>query len=203
MDRAYSHPPHGILGNQLLGHSEIIRYGSTTRSFGANVKRIPMGSAIEDEWEDEGSNVPPGVMTLERCNTSPMFTRPSLLTKLFHDHGAQLMQNPSLQSTPKPPNGPFTSHFPQEDSSLVRPHVFRPMATSTVHSRATSPHTTRRNMLETELPETLRWNLLREREEKKATINVVKKRLQTAELAVPRTRNEIEGDLQDYYQKGW
>ncbi|KAF2801786.1 uncharacterized protein BDZ99DRAFT_483339 [Mytilinidion resinicola] len=138
--------------------------------------------------------MPPGVITLERCNTSPIFTRLSLLTKLFHDHGAQLMQNPFLQSTPKPPNSLFTSHFPQEDSSLVRPYVFRPMATLTVHLRATSLYTTRRNILEMELPELLHWNLLREQEEKKATINAVKKRLQTAELAVPKTRNEIEGD---------
>lgn len=49
-----------------------------------------------------------------------------------------------------------------------------------LHQAAFSPRTTRRNMLATELTESLRRNLLRERSHKSLTVNAVLKRRHTA-----------------------
>jgi len=54
------------------------------------------------------------------------------------------------------------------------------MTTSNTHQPALSPRTTRRNMLQTELTESLRKDLLWERQQKNATNNAVLKRQQSA-----------------------
>jgi hypothetical protein len=53
-------------------------------------------------------------------------------------------------------------------------------ATGMHHQAALSPRTTRRNMLATELTESLRRNLLRERSQKTSTANAVLKRRHTS-----------------------
>ena len=159
-------------------------------------------SAIEDEddsdWEDSSSesgepiNEDKGLF--QRVPSRPELTsRTSLLTTLIHqpDRAAALAQmatksSPALhRSRTSSRNGPSVACSPQEESILstqykassAKPII---MTTSNVHPPALSPRTTRRNMLSTELTESLRKHLLWERQQKSTTANAVLKRRHTA-----------------------
>ncbi|PSN75503.1 DUF1752-domain-containing protein [Corynespora cassiicola Philippines] len=168
----------------------------------------------EEDWEDDNDESEPSSMiepTFQRVDSRPNLTsRRSLLTSLMHEGDrAQALQNAASRSTPairrsrtSTPNGPSTGNSPQEDSGLMmRQQIPRSkpiiMTTSNVHPPALSPRTTRRNMLQTELTQSLRQNLLWERQQKNATTNAVNKRHQSA-VSVPALRramttNDIKG----------
>lgn len=179
-------------------------------------------NAIEDEdsddegWEDEvEDSVPPSVddkTLFQRVDSKPNLkpTR-SLLTTLIHEpQRAQAMQEAAIRSGAPAirrsrtctPNGPSTGNSPQEDGGLMmRQQIPRTqpiiMTTSNVHPPMLSPRTTRRNMLQTELTQSLRQNLLWERQHKNATTNAVNKRAQSA-VSIPALRramttNDIKG----------
>ncbi|KAF2181048.1 DUF1752-domain-containing protein [Zopfia rhizophila CBS 207.26] len=176
----------------------------------------------EDQWEDDDDSGPSSMNEKEyfqRVDSKPNLTsHRSLLTTLMHEGDrAQALQNAASRSTPAirrsrttTPNGPSTGNSPQEDSGLMmRTHVPRSkpiiMTTSNVHPPALSPRTTRRNMLQTELTESLRKNLLWERQQKHATTNAVNKRHQSA-ASIPALRramttNDIKG-LNAFPQQG-
>ncbi|KAF2263097.1 DUF1752-domain-containing protein [Lojkania enalia] len=169
----------------------------------------------DEEWEDDNEDSGPSSVNdnmFHKVDSRPNLTsRRSLLTTLMHEGDrAQALQNAASQSTPairrsriSTPNGPSTGISPQEDSGLmIRPQATRAkpiiMTTSNVHPPALSPRTTRRNMLQTELTQSLRQNLLWERQQKNATTNAVNKRHQSAAASIPALRramttNDIKG----------
>jgi len=176
-------------------------------------------NAIEDEdsdedWEDDDNSQPSSVNDKElfqRVDSRAHLTsHRSLLTDLMNEGDrAQALLNAACRSTPAlrrsrahTPNGPSTGNSPQEDSGLMmRTQVPRSkpiiMTTSNVHPPTLSPRTTRRNMLQTELTESLRKNLLWERQQKNATTNAVTKRHNSA-VSIPALRraattNDIKG----------
>jgi hypothetical protein len=168
----------------------------------------------EDDWEDDDNSGPSSMAEkdmFQRVDSKPNLkpTR-SLLTTMMHEKDRmQALQNAASRSQPAirrsrttSPNGPSTGNSPQEDAGLMmRAQVPRSkpiiMTTSNVHPPALSPRTTRRNMLQTELTQSLRQNLLWERQQKNSTTNAVNKRAQSA-VSIPALRramttNDIQG----------
>lgn len=162
----------------------------------------------QDDWEDEednsGTSSPaPKELFHKVDSTANLRSRRSLLTTMMHEGDRALaLQNAASRSTPAirrsrttTPNGPSTGSSPQEDQGLMmRPQATRAkpiiMTTSNVHPPALSPRTTRRNMLQTELTQSLRQNLLWERQQKNATTNAVNKRAQSA-VSIPALRRAM------------
>jgi hypothetical protein len=176
-------------------------------------------NAIEEEdseWEDDNEESgPPSVddrSLFQRVDSKPNLTsHRSLLTSMMHQGDrAKALQEAATRASAPPirrsrtstPNGPSTGTSPQEDSGLMmRQQIPRTqpiiMTTSNVHPPMLSPRTTRRNMLQTELTQSLRQNLLWERQHKNATTNAVNKRAQSA-VSIPALRramttNDIKG----------
>ncbi|KAI2794472.1 hypothetical protein POX_a01071 [Penicillium oxalicum] len=160
-------------------------------------------SAIEDDedsdWEDSvtesGRSTPDERSELfQRVDSRPnLVSRRSLLTMMMHQPGR--MQGNGFRSSPAlqrsrltSPNGPSMPASPaehdEENLTMRGPDVPRskPIVMKPPHpqSVAHSPRTTRRNMLATELTESLRRHLLWERQQKSATANAFLKRRHTA-----------------------
>jgi len=160
-------------------------------------------SAIEDDedsdWEDSvtesgSASVDERPELFQRVDSRPnLVSRRSLLTMMMHQppkmQGNNFRSSPALQrSRLTSPNGPSIPASPPEndEESLTmrgpdvprsKPIVMKPPHP---HSVAHSPRTTRRNMLATELTESLRRHLLWERQQKSATANAFLKRRHTA-----------------------
>ncbi|KAJ5669625.1 hypothetical protein N7462_010695 [Penicillium macrosclerotiorum] len=160
-------------------------------------------SAIEDDedsdWEDSvtesgKSSVDERPELFQRVDSRPnLVSRRSLLTMMMHQPGR--MQGNAFRSSPAlqrsrltSPNGPSIPASPPEndEESLTmrgpdvprsKPIIMKPPPPQSV---AHSPRTTRRNMLATELTESLRRHLLWERQQKSATANAFLKRRHTA-----------------------
>lgn len=160
-------------------------------------------SAIEDDedsdWEDSvtesgKSSVDERPELFQRVDSRPnLVSRRSLLTMMMHQPGR--MQGNAFRSSPAlqrsrltSPHGPSIPASPPEndEESLTmrgpdvprsKPIVMKPPNPQSV---AHSPRTTRRNMLATELTESLRRHLLWERQQKSATANAFLKRRHTA-----------------------
>ncbi|KAH1422281.1 hypothetical protein LV164_002111 [Aspergillus fumigatus] len=157
-------------------------------------------SAIEDDedsdWEDSvtesGRSSVEERELFKRVDSRPnLVSRRSLLTMMMHQ--PTKMQGPASRSSPAlqrsrltSPNGPSIPASPPEDEeeSLTmrgpdvprsKPIIVKPSPQSVAHS----PRTTRRNMLATELTESLRRHLLWERQQKSATANAFLKRRHT------------------------
>ncbi|MCJ1406261.1 hypothetical protein MMC19_000326 [Ptychographa xylographoides] len=204
-------------------------------------------SAIEEEedesdWEDSasesGSSSVNDKQLFQRVDSRPHLpSRRSLLTTLIHqpDRAAALAEQAlkSSKSTPalrrsrkSSPTGPSTAGSSDDESTFVTPEPKVPGArpiiitTSNTHPPALSPRTTRRNMLATELTESLRKHLLWERQQKNTTANAVLKRRHTAhDMANLQNFPEATGSgttsknnswnhyfdhgLGEYHQKGW
>lgn len=160
-------------------------------------------SAIEDDedssdWEDSvtesGRSSVDDKELFQRVNSRPnLVSRRSLLTMMMHQP-ARMNPNgsrssPALQrSRLSSPNGPSIPASPPDDDEenltmkgpdvpRSKPIIVRPTPQQPV---AHSPRTTRRNMLATELTESLRRHLLWERQQKSSTANAVFKRRHTA-----------------------
>ena len=202
-------------------------------------------SAIEDEddeeWEDSatdsGGSSPSDKQLFQRVDSKPnLVSRRSLLTTQLHqsDRAAALagMASSSQPATRRSrsratsPNGPSMATSPDNSAALQsqgssitrsRPIV---MTTSNMHPPLLSPRTTRRNMLSTELTESLRKHLLWERQQKNTTANAVLKRRHTAhdvanlnnfpEAAASGTTSKtnswnayFDHGLGEYNAKGW
>jgi Protein of unknown function (DUF3295) len=199
-------------------------------------------SAIDDDdssdWEDSTESGRSSVNEKEmfqRVDSRPTLTsRRSLLSTLLHQSDrAAALQNIASRSTPamrsrtSSPNGPSVAASPEEESALTMrgPQIPRSkpiiMTTSSIHPPTLSPRTTRRNMLATELTESLRRHLLWERQQKNTTASAVLKRRHTShdvtnlqeypgQLLSPskdasknNSWNYFEHGLGEYHQKGW
>ncbi|KAL5046930.1 hypothetical protein BDW71DRAFT_61992 [Aspergillus fruticulosus] len=159
-------------------------------------------SAIEDDedsdWEDSitesgRSSVEERDM-FQRVDSRPnLVSRRSLLTMMMHQPlrmGDASRSTPALQrSRLTSPNGPSIPASPPDDEEenltmkgpgvpRSRPIIMKPTPQSVAHS----PRTTRRNMLATELTESLRRHLLWERQQKSATANAFKRRHTTHDM---------------------
>ncbi|KAF2764751.1 DUF1752-domain-containing protein [Teratosphaeria nubilosa] len=202
-------------------------------------------SAIEDDddssdWEDSDDQSGPSSVNekelFQRVDSRPNLTsRRSLLTTLMHEPDrAKALQNAASRSTPAirrarntTPNGPSVpgspaepvGQMPRQDSARSKPII---MTTSNTHppQMALSPKTTRRNMLSTELTESLRRNLLWERQHRSTGNLAALKRRHTAQdmtklkqhpepVALShKDKNDFSNDyfhagLQEYHAKGW
>ena len=204
-------------------------------------------SAIEEDdaaWEDSdsesGQASPVEKNMFQRVESQANLTsRRSMLTMQLHNpQRATALSNVASRSSPalrrsrtSSPNGP--SHPDSSDENehepvltMRGPQSSRPMpiicTTSNTHPPAHSPRTTRRNMLATELTESLRKHLLWERKQKSTTANAFLKRRHTAQnmahlqeypdlkpdpAAVEASKNNswnayFEGPW-EYHTKGW
>ncbi|KAL2835261.1 hypothetical protein BDW59DRAFT_5735 [Aspergillus cavernicola] len=162
-------------------------------------------SAIEEDeesdWEDSvtesGRSSVEENQLFQRVDSRPnLVSRRSLLTMMMHQ--PLKMQANASRSTPAlqrsrltSPNGPSIPASPPDDDdeeSLTmkgpgvprsKPIIMKPSPQSAAHS----PRTTRRNMLATELTESLRRHLLWERQQKSATANAFKRRHTAHDMA--------------------
>ena len=154
----------------------------------------------DDDWEDDASenaeNTANDKPLFQRVDSQPnLVSRRSVLTsELNQIDRAATFANLASKSTPvirrtkmSISSGPLDGTSPAEDPSLaVLPgHMTRSkpivMIPRNAQQMAFSPKTTRRNMLATEMTESLRKNVLWERQQKKATTNAVIKRRHTAQ----------------------
>jgi hypothetical protein len=198
---------------------------------------------VEEDWEDdEDQSLPSSVNEREmfqRMDSKPnLVSRRSLLTGMMHEKDrAAALQNAASRSTPAirrsrttSPNGPLNSSPPTSIAQGLEASRSRPiiMTTSNTHPPALSPRTTRRNMLSTELTESLRKHLLWDRQVNRSTTNAALKRRHTAQdltkiqhfpgenqpqtymaPKVPQSvksswnHNYFDSGLQEYHQKGW
>ncbi|KAF2760322.1 DUF1752-domain-containing protein [Pseudovirgaria hyperparasitica] len=165
----------------------------------------PSESAIDDDdddWLDEEDESGPSSVNpselFQRVDSRPNLTsRRSLITSALHEGDrVRALQNDASRSSPairrsrtSSPNGPSiaaspkentTPHHPLEQRGMLIPSKPIIMTTSNTHPPALSPRTTRRNMLSTELTESLRKHLLWERQQKNATSNAALKRRHTS-----------------------
>lgn len=209
----------------------------------------------EDQWEDSDDESRPASVSdrvsFQRVDSKPNLTsRRSLLTTLMHEGDrAQALQNAASRSTPAlrrsrtcSPNGPSVAASPNTNTLRYQPEPepqnqpqiprSKPIIMTTSNTcapPALSPRTTRRNMLTTELTESLRKHLLWERQQKNSTNNAVLKRRHTstdvknlqnypgeaqpAALATVKenatkgnnswTTNYFDTGLQEYHERGW
>ena len=175
----------------------------------------------------------------QRVDSRPHLTsRRSLLTTLMHEPDrAKALANAASRSTPAirrsgrdTPNPPSVATSPNpsaqnqvltQETTLPKPII---MTTSNTHQGqlALSPRTTRRNMLSTELTESLRKNLLWERQHRSTgNLAALKRRHTSQDVKNLRqhpeptpvfshkdgsktfTNDYFHAGLQEYHAKGW
>ncbi|KAK4105256.1 DUF1752-domain-containing protein [Parathielavia hyrcaniae] len=143
-------------------------------------------SAIDDddeEWEEEsaeesGSSMGEDKLHFKRSTSAlprarPSLNGPTLVASPNDSDEAPLMMKKKVYA--RPPQMPAYNERP------VYPQPINVNATGMQAQCAFSPRTTRRNMLATELPESLRRNLLRERSQRTATQSAALKRRHTSQ----------------------
>lgn len=154
----------------------------------------------DDDWEDDASENAEVTANdkplFQRVDSQPnLVSRRSVLTTELHQlDRAATFANLASKSSPvirrtktSTSSGASDGVSPVEDPSLtVLPgHMTRSkpmvMTARNAQQMAFSPKTTRRNMLATEMTESLRNNVLWERQQKKATTNAIIKRRHTAQ----------------------
>lgn len=154
------------------------------------------GSEWEDSNSDGGETSGNDKNLFQRVDSRPhLVSRRSLLTTLINqgDRAAAFANkasrsSPALRRLDIPPSSDSSASSSLDDeSTLTMPSRSKmtgskpiTMAASHVHPPALSPKTTRRNMLATELTESLRKHLLWERQQKSTTANAVLRRRHTA-----------------------
>ncbi|PWY78274.1 DUF1752-domain-containing protein [Aspergillus heteromorphus CBS 117.55] len=180
------------------GTIKPIREGPTDNEDAVESEDEVSESAIEDsdsDWEDSvtesGRSSVEERELFQRVDSRPnLVSRRSLLTLMMHQPtkmGVPSRSSPALQRSRTSPNGPSIPASPPDDDDenltmrgpgvpRSKPIVMKPTPQSVAHS----PRTTRRNMLATELTESLRRHLLWERQQKSATANAFLKRRHTA-----------------------
>jgi len=167
-------------------------------------------SEWEDSNEESGKSSMDSKLNFKRVDSSANLTsRRSLITLMLAQNDGQAQRNArgvasqstsALPARARPsPHGPIISPNDSDEAPLMmkrgpRPPTMKPinevprstampiMTTTNgiSHQTMSSPKTTRRNMLATELTESLRRHLLWERSQKNATLNAVLKRRHTS-----------------------
>lgn len=144
----------------------------------------------DGEWEDDASEDVENKQPLfQRVDSQPnLVSRRSLLTSLMHQGDrAAAFQDMAANSTPGLRRSKTSTHMPTQEESIIATNNLprtpsKPIlrVTSDLMSLVSSPKTTRRNMLSTEIDENLRKSILHERLQKKSTLNAYTKRVQSA-----------------------
>lgn len=216
-------------------------------------------SAIEEDddiWEDEDEASGPSSIndrvSFKRVDSKPNLTsRRSLLTQAMHEPDrARALQNAASKSSPairrsrtSTPNGPSLAASPRQETEFQMPGatnevtsaarskpILMTTSNSAMHLPPMSPRTTRRNMLQTEMTESLRKHLLWERQQKNSTHNAHLKRrhtsmdvknlqhyprenlpnlsdrlppIQDGKATSSWTNNHFDNGLLEYHEKGW
>lgn len=210
-------------------------------------------SEWEDSNEESGKSSVDSKLDFKRIDsTTNLTSRRSLITLMLAQDPGQVQRNPrgiasqSTSALPRArtsPNGPLGSPSDSDEAPLMmkrgpRPPPMKsikeapragavPIMTTTngiSHQMMSSPKTTRRNMLATELTESLRRHLLHERSQKNATLNAVLKRRHTAHdvanlkqypgqtlrqqpdrpfMKKDNPDNTTWGSPNNYYEQGW
>ncbi|KAL8679695.1 MAG: hypothetical protein Q9186_004057 [Xanthomendoza sp. 1 TL-2023] len=233
------------INNRSHEDEDVFESDEEEEDFESAIKEDDGNETEEDDgsdWEDSISETaePPSheKHLFHRVDSRPnLVSRRSLLTTLIHQPDrAAAFANLASKSTSalrrsrrSTPSAPSTGTSPEEESSRARhgAHITpaKPiiMTTSNTHPPALSPRSTRRNMLATELTESLRKHLLWERQQKSTTANAVLKRRHTAhDMAnlqeYPGTKAELQArggsktnswnhyfdhGLNEYNQAGW
>ena len=187
-----------------------------------------------DDWED--SNSDDGRASQEPHHFRRVDSRPDLVSRrsmltfalnkgqggLGHAYSEAALYR---SRQPSPPQNPSVANSPDDDDGMVmqssnRPPIAVPPSRSSKQF-AHSPRTTRINMLATELPESLRRNLLLERQEKSHTANAFLKRSRNAKslanlekagratggpppvLNSSKDENWTVDNTWEYHTKGW
>jgi len=160
-------------------------------------------SAIEDdddegEWEDsdsvDGRQAVDDRLFKRVDSRAQLTSRRSMLTTAITEEGKQAgLIAEASKSTPNFRRSRATSAMPESPQAHDEGLTMRPPGTkqqpipiassSNSNQMAHSPRTTRRNMLSTELTESLRRNLLTERQQQKAAISAVMKRQKARSMA--------------------
>ena len=155
------------------------------------------GSEWEDSTSDSGDGPGHDKNLFQRVDSRPhLVSRRSLLTTLIHqgDRAAAFAHKASRSSPalrrmevqPSSSSSSASSSLDDESTLTIAPRSkmtgSKPIIMTTPHTHppALSPKTTRRNMLATELTESLRKHLLWERQQKSTTANAVLRRRHTA-----------------------
>ncbi|KIW95905.1 uncharacterized protein Z519_02971 [Cladophialophora bantiana CBS 173.52] len=149
------------------------------------------GDDWEDSTSDDGKAVQEPHLFRRVDSRSVLPSRRSMLTLalnkgragLAHAYSQPTLHRPRQTS---PPQGPSYANSPDEEDGMMmqtsnRPPIAIPPPKSSSKPVAHSPRTTRRNMLSTELTESLRKNLLWERQQKSQTVNAFLKRSRNAQ----------------------
>ncbi|EHY58203.1 hypothetical protein HRR83_004937 [Exophiala dermatitidis] len=147
-----------------------------------------------DEWEDSNSDdgrAAPEPNLFRRVESRPdLVSRRSMLTlalnkgqgAMNYAYSQPVLHRPGVTS----PKGKSAAGSPEEDDGMMmqtskRPPIAISPPKASAKAVAHSPRTTRRNMLATELTESLRKNLLWERQQKSQTANAFLKRSRNAQ----------------------
>ncbi|EXJ89550.1 hypothetical protein A1O3_02617 [Capronia epimyces CBS 606.96] len=147
-----------------------------------------------DEWEDSNSDDGRTVQEpnlFRRVESRPdLVSRRSMLTLALHKgqgwgnhaYSQPVLHRPGVTS----PRRKSVAASPEEEDGMMmqtskRPPIAIPPPKAPSKAMAHSPRTTRRNMLATELTESLRKNLLWERQQKSQTANAFLKRSRNAQ----------------------
>ena len=188
----------------------------------------------DEEWEDDqsesGENTTNTPLFLRVDSKPNLVSRRSLLTTLLNEPDrAAAFANMASRSTPalrrsrtSTPHGPSVGTSPKEDSpvTMLGPHMTPPKPivmnrSNSHHQMALSPRTTRKNMLHSEMTESLRKSVLWERQQKRSTAQAVLKRSHTAHALTDLPQNSKGGykgehfddwygdGLLAYHAKGW
>lgn len=141
--------------------------------------------AWEDDAEEDAENGDKPLF--KRVDSQPnLVSRRSLLTTMMNQGDrASAFQEQAMRSAPNLKRSKTSTHMPTEEvatsTDLLRTPSKPIMRTrSDLISLVSSPKTTRRNMLSTEIDEGLRKSILHERLQKKATVAAYTKRVQSA-----------------------
>ena len=143
----------------------------------------------DEEWEDDADeDAESGDKPLfKRVDSQPnLVSRRSLLTTMMNQGDrAAAFQEQAVKSAPSLKRSKTSTNVPTEESTMTTDLPRTPskpiMRTrSDLISIVSSPKTTRRNMLSTEIDEGLRKSILHERLQKKATVSAYTKRVQSA-----------------------
>lgn len=188
----------------------------------------------DNDWEDSNSDDGKGSQEphlFRRVESRPdLVSRRSMLTLALNkgQNGlAHAYSQPSLYRSRQasPPSDPSMAVSPEDDEVVMmqpsnRPPIAIPPPRSS-KSLAHSPRTTRIKMLSTELTESLRRNLLLERQEKSHTVNAFLKRSRNAQsmanltsagqatggpppvLDTTKEENWTVDNTWEYHAKGW
>ena len=186
------------------------------------------------DWEDDGSDTGEGLEQkplFKRIDSQPqLVSRRSLIADMVKTESERATEfqrlaaesSSRLRKTSRPnPNRPSLGDSPDEAAEMLPPGMTRskPIITTTsnTHPPALSPRTTRRNMLASEMTESLRKHLLWERQQISTTAKAVLKRRHTAfDIANLKDYPEKEGQTSknnswnhffdqggEYNQAGW